>query len=66
MSAGSTLCAQVTTSIEDVLQDIKDKHDSAEGQMAAAGAGASKAQGDINLLKAAQQTELDEIKKLCR
>lgn len=57
---------QITSSIENVLQDIKAKHDSAEGQLAAAGAGASKAQDDISLLKAAQQNELDEIKKLCK
>lgn len=56
----------MTNSIENLLQDIKDKHDLAEGQVAAAGAGAGKALNDISLLKAAQQNELEEIKQLCK
>ena len=57
---------QTTKSVESVLHDIKAKHDAAAKQLAAAGQDMSKSQGDMDILKLAQQAKLEEIKKLCK
>ena len=61
-----SLCAQTTKSVNSVLQDIKAKHEAAAKQLAAAGQDMSKSQGDMDILKVAQQAKLEEIKKLCK
>ena len=57
---------QVTNTVESVLQDIKDKHEAASNQLAAAIKSKTKSESDLDVIKAAQQAKLDEIKKLCR
>ena len=49
-----------------MLQDIKAKHEAAAKQLAAAGQDMTKSKSDMDILKAAQQAKLEEIKKLCK
>ena len=57
---------QVTRSVETVLQDVKAMFDAANQQALAAGQDAKKYTSDVDMIKAAIEQLLDQVRQLCR
>jgi hypothetical protein len=57
---------QTTKTVENVLDDIKKKHENALKDMKTAGDKLTKAQRDMALIKTLTTDKVQEIKKLCQ